>query len=175
MQMLKNIFNSDKKYYLELDEKNVPQSVKQAVKTAEKVADVVQDKAEQVVETVQDKAETATQSEASPQTAKVADAKPQTSAKQKASKKNVQKSAGESEQVTQSTPQNAGASSYEPPFWVAAMYKNSNSKVNKDGTPAESTFATDNLMPVVTKYRRTPGPSLNKFKDMARKSKAFKG
>jgi hypothetical protein len=67
-------------------------------------------------------------------------------------------------------PKNSGASSYDPPFWVAAMYKNNSSGRSNNGSE-EQTFATDNLMPTVTQYRRRPGPSLNKFKDMARQSR----
>ena len=191
MQMLKNIFNSEKKYFLELDDSKIPQPVKQAVKTAEKVADMAQNQAEKVADMAQNQAEKVAdivqdKVESKPvqkavqngkqavdqAVAQVDDAK----SKAKAVKKSVKKSASEAPKTTKpKTPQEAGASSYDPPFWVAAMYKNNTSKVNSDGTPAEQTFATDNLMPIATKSRRTPGPSLNKFKNMARQTKAFKG
>lgn len=65
-----------------------------------------------------------------------------------------------------------GASSYEEPFWVKAMYKN-NSSSNGNGNTGggEKTFATDNLLPIPSTYRRRPGPSLDKFKDMARQAR----
>ena len=215
MQMLKNLFKSKDKYYLELDE---------AVETAKKVGNVVQDKAadaleskpiQQAVETVKDVADVAqdklqsavgtdakTEAKAATESAKkkvesvAADAK----AEAKSAKNKVESVAADVKTEAKSTAKSAkktvkgnkatansngkspakaksaqnGASSYDPPFWVAAMYKKS-SGVNSDGTQAQQTFATDNLMPVMSKSRRRPGPSLNKFRDMANKAKTPKG
>ena len=54
------------------------------------------------------------------------------------------------------------------------MYNNS-SATNSNSKLGEQTFATDNLMPVGTKYRRRPGGSLNQFKAMAKQAKTPKG
>lgn len=73
--------------------------------------------------------------------------------------------------VSKATPASSnGASSYEEPFWVKAMYKNNGSSNGKT-EGGEKTFATDNLLPTPSNYRRRPGPSLNKFKDMARQAR----
>ena len=205
MQMLKKIFKSDKKYYLELpDEITESKPVQTAVKTAEKVADAVQDKASEVLDSkpakeavktakqvtnkAEDKAKDTLKSKPVKEAVKTAD-KAKEEVKEKVESKTVesktkinkkQKNAKQSdskkpEAKAKPSPQDAGASSFEPPFWVAAMYNNSNSNVNSDGTQAQPTFATENLMPVVTKTRRRPGPSLNKFKDMAKNAKTPKG
>ncbi len=57
------------------------------------------------------------------------------------------------------------------------MYNNNNSSSSNksNGSRAEQTFATDNLMPTITNSRRRPGPSLNKFKEMASKAKTPRG
>ena len=216
MQMLKKIFNSKDKYYLELDEAvetakkvgNVVQDkaadvleskpVQQAVETVKEVADVAQDKLQSAVST---DAKTEAKSAANKVKSVASDAKTEAKSAAKSAEKTVEsvasdakteaKSAAKSAEKTvegeqaakkdnsdsqsksQPSPQNAGASSFDPPFWVAAMYKNSSTDVNSDGTEAEQTFATDNLMPIITRTRRRPGPSLNKFKDMAKKAKNF--
>ena len=177
MQMLKKIFNSESKYYLELDEIQESQPVQAAVKTAKKAASVVQNQAEKVLESepVQQAVETTKQAADAAQdklqSAVNTEAKPQA----KSSKKDAEKSQKAPEAKAKPSPQDAGASSFEPPFWVAAMYNNSTTTAKSNGAQAEQTFATDNLMPTVTKYRRRPGPSLNKFKDMASKAKTPKG
>lgn len=166
MQMLKKIFNSENKYYLELDEIEESKPVQAAVKTAEKVLE--SKPVQQVVEATkeagdvaQDKLQSAVDTEAKPQ--------------EKSSQKDAAKSQKAPEAKVKSSPQDAGASSFDPPFWVAAMYNNSTTTANSDGTQPEQTFATDNLMPTITKYRRRPGPSLSKFKNMASKAKTPKG
>lgn len=63
-----------------------------------------------------------------------------------------------------------GKSSYEEPSWVQAMYKN-NGNGNGKVEAGEKTFATDNLLPIPSNYRRRPGPSLDKFKEMARQAR----
>ena len=45
-----------------------------------------------------------------------------------------------------------------------------NGKVPTQAEP-NRTFAPDNLMPIPTGTRRTPGPSMNNFRDMARQVK----
>ena len=200
MQMLKKLFNSDKKYYLELpDEIEESKPVQAVVETAEKLGSAVKEQASAVKEQAskvldsqpaqkaEEKAKKAgdvAQKQASKvveQPAQKAeevakDKLPQDNKETQAKSKTDQKSdkSKQTQQQTKTSPQDAGASSFDPPFWVAAMYKNSDTSVNSDGTQAEQTFATDNLMPVVTKSRRRPGPSLNKFKDMANKAKTPK-
>ena len=179
MQMLKKIFNSDNKYYLELDELKDSEVVQTALKTAEKATEVVKEKAveiaksepvqevvktaEEAVETAQNKLESAIATQGKPGQAK------STTAKGKASKNSKVAESQAVKKEIKATPQN-GASSFEPPFWVAAM-KNTNS-TNNNGQMAEATFAaSDNLMPITTKYRRRPGGSLAKFRAMAKTAK----
>ena len=186
--MLKKIFNSDSKYYLELpDEIEESKPVQAVVKTAEKVSNVVQEKATEVLESkpAQQAAETAKKTkdvaqdklESANKTAKktkdVAQDKLESASKTetKSNKEGEAKSNKEAQAKAKPSPKDAGASSFDPPFWVAAMYKNNSTDANSDGTQAEQTFATDNLMPIINKSRRRPGPSLNKFKDMASKTK----
>lgn len=178
MQMLKKIFNSDNKYYLELDELKDSEVVQSALKTAEKAAEVVKEKAveiaksepvqevvktaEEAVETAQDKLESAIATQAKSTKA--------TTTKGKASKNSKVAESQAAKKEVKTTPQN-GASSFEPPFWVAAMSK-TNSTNNSNGQMAEATFAaSDNLMPITTKYRRRPGGSLAKFRAMAKTAK----
>jgi hypothetical protein len=175
MQMLKKIFNSDNKYYLELDELKDSEVVQTALKTAEKATEVVKEKAveiaksepvQEVVETAQNKLESAIATQGKPGQAKSTKA---TTAKGKASKNSKVAESQVAKKEVKATPQN-GASSFEPPFWVAAM-KNTNS-TNNNGQMAEATFAaSDNLMPITTKYRRRPGGSLAKFRAMAKTAK----
>ena len=185
MQMLKNLFNSDKKYYLELDNVKDSQVVQNVVQTATEVADTVKEKATEVaksepvketvkaaekgVESAQEQLASVTNEEKSAQTKAV---KTKAKAKSKQNGKVAQTTV--EEQKTKATPKNSGASSFEPPFWVAAMYKN-NGSTKSNGKVGEETFATDNLMPTVTNYRRRPGASLAKFKDMARKARTPRG
>lgn len=198
--MLKKIFNRDSKYYLELDEIEESKPVQAVVQTAQKAKTVVQEKTTDVLESeplekaaktaqqakdlvqdkiqdvVPDQLQSATTTEAKPKTKPQAKKSQTSSNNKKASQKNKE-GASKSEKQAQAKPTdtNSGASSYEPPFWVAAMYNNNSSGGNSDGSQAETTFATDNLMPIMTKYRRRPGPSLNKFKNMARGAKTPKG
>lgn len=181
MQMLKKMFNSDSKYYLELDEAAESKAVQETVKAAKKTASVVQEKTAEVIESkpVQ-KAVKAAKETANAGQEKLESVAKDGENKAKSAKNAVKgqadkKDSSPSQAQTKPSPKNAGASSFDPPFWVAAMYNNSSAAVNEDGTRAEQTFATDNLMPTVTKSRRRPGPSLNKFKDMASKAKTPKG
>lgn len=232
--MLKKLFNSDKKYYLELDEIKDSEVVQSAAKTAEKTTIVVKEKTSEVtksqpvqgvvktateaVEVAQDKLTSVTESQPVQGVVKTATeaaeaaqdkltsllptddqpgdtnkSKPvetkQDSAKAKSDQNTKAKASGKSKQNDQVTKEsvgksknkpnkqtqpdgkNSGASSDEPPFWVAAMYNNSSSNTNGNGQMAEQTFAPDNLMPTVSKYRRRPGGSLAKFKDMAKQAR----
>jgi hypothetical protein len=191
MQMLKKLFNSDKKYYLELDEIKDSEIVQSAVKTAEKAADVVKDKvadvansqpvqsavktAEKAADAAQDKLASVVTTETN-QTPIQANSKQNNKTKANTKAKQNGKVAPASatksnEKQTQPSLKDSGASSFDPPFWVAAMYNNNGSGTNSDGQMAEQTFATDNLMPTATKYRRRPGGSLSKFRDMAKQAK----
>ena len=199
MQMLKKLFNSDKKFYLELDEIKESEVVQTAVKTASKAADVVKETASDVAssqpvqqavtkakdvlddrqETAEaklDKAEAKSQSEAKAklETKSKQNQKDRTKSEAK-SKQNGKQADTQEAEKSAPTLENSGASSFDPPFWVAAMYNNNDSNKNGNGRVVEETFATDNLMPIITKYRRRPGGSLNKFKDMAKQAKTPKG
>jgi hypothetical protein len=147
MQMLKKLFNSESKYHLELDETESSAEVQAEVKIAEKAT----------AATAQDNGTPAIAS--NDQSGKTKS--PKAAAKKQVAKKEVQPLAKKS-----------AASSYEPPFWVAAMNNtNSNGSSNGSGQGAEVTFASDNLMPTISKYRRLPGGSLAKFRDMAKTAK----
>lgn len=181
MQMLKKLLNSDSKYFLELDETKDSEAVQTTVKTAKQTTKVVQEKAadvvesepvqevvktaDEVVETGKEKAASAL-SESSPATATE-----NKSSQKKSTKKSTSKDKASKNGKVAKTPQSAGASSYEPPFWVAAMSNTNNGKINSNGQMTEATFADDNLMPTITKYRRRPGGSLAKFKEMAKTAK----
>lgn len=170
MGIFKNPFNSDKKYYLELDEAKDSK----AVKAATEVANTVKEKAEAVVETAQEEV-TSIVTEEKPEQAKPVAAKAKAKkSTAKSKKKGKTATSTTTTQSTKTTVKKSGASSYEPPFWVAAMYNSngsaaSNGGASSNGAATDSeTFATSNLMPTVTNYRRRPGGSLNKFKDMAK-------
>lgn len=196
MQMLKKLFKSNDKFHLELDEIKDSEVVQTAVETASKAADAVKEKASEVAssqpvkeavkattdvaESAQDKLASALGTEEKPSEAKSTPAKAQPKENKKAPAK--ESTASKNGKATESTPEtestpgstNTGASSYEPPFWVAAMYNTNNSATNNNGQVAEQTFATDNLMPTPTKFRRRPGGSLDKFKNMAKQAKTPK-
>ncbi|HEY9771179.1 MAG TPA: hypothetical protein V6C71_22245 [Coleofasciculaceae cyanobacterium] len=192
MQMLKKLFNSNSKYYLELDEIKESEVVQTAVKTAEKAVEVVKEKASEVANSepvkeavktageVQDKLSSGITEEKPAETKSAKSAKPKATAKTKSNKSKQNGRVAESSEETKETKktaptlEKAGASSFEQPFWVAAMYNNS-STTNSNGKVGEQTFATDNLMPTMTKYRRRPGGSLNQFKAMAKQAKSRKG
>ena len=74
---------------------------------------------------------------------------------------------------TKPTPvSSSSSSSWDQPFWVKAMYNSSSSNgSNGQVEGGQQTFATDNLLPTPSASRRRPGPSLNKFKEMARQAK----
>jgi hypothetical protein len=172
MGMLKKLFNSKNKYYLELDEVKGSKPVQTVVQTANKVAEVVKEKAADAAESkpVQEAVKT------TKEVRDVAQEKLQSATDTKAKpKQQNNKVAAKSQEQTATkpapAPKNSGASSYDPPFWVAAMYKNNSSNDSNPNGRVGQTFATENLMPTVTQYRRRPGPSLNKFKDMVRKSR----
>ncbi|MEO1672452.1 MAG: hypothetical protein AAFR77_17040, partial [Cyanobacteria bacterium J06631_2] len=176
------LFSSENKYYLELDEIKDSEVVQTAVKTAEKTTQVVKEKAQEIAksEPVQEVVSTACEAVGNAQdklssaiTTDEADTKKpaQKSVKGKAAKNGKVAAPTEKEQKPKATPQNSGASSFDPPFWVAAMNNTNKKATDSNGQVSEGTFATDNLMPTMTKYRRRPGGSLDKFKDMAKTAK----
>ncbi|MGF1542626.1 MAG: hypothetical protein ACFCU5_19640 [Pleurocapsa sp.] len=155
MSLIKKLFGSKgEKFYLELEE-TATSVAGEAKKQIDKVTDS---------QPVQDATETATEV--------VQEAKKQVNSATTTKKPSGKKSQKTQQEERPATATN-GASSWEPPFWVKAMYNNSSS--NGKATNSEQTFATDNLMPTITTSRRRPGPSLNKFKDMASKAKTPKG
>lgn len=204
MQMLKKIFSSDNKYYLELkDEVENSEVVQTAVKTAEKTAEAVKEKAQAVaksepvqsavktageaVETAQDKVASAIATEEKPsevKPAKQAEGKAKQKGADKSTKADKAKQNGkagapqaaekEGQKEAKPTVENSGASSFDPPFWVAAMNNTNKNSANGNAQAVEQTFATDNLLPIANKYRRRPGGSLDKFKDMAKSAKTPK-
>jgi hypothetical protein len=156
MQMLKKIFSSDDKYHLVLDETESSEAVKAEV-------------APKAVNTPKVKVTTAATAE---DNVGPAIAKDKKSGQKKSPKAAAKPQVAKQEVQPTPTPKKSAASSYEPPFWVAAM-NNTNNKdsSNGSGQGVEATFASDNLMPAITKYRRVPGASLAKFKAMAKTAK----
>ncbi len=173
MQMLKKIFNSNNKYYLELDELKDSEVVQTALKTAEKATETVKEKAVKIAqsEPVQEAIKTAGEAVETTQdklASAIATEEKSIATKGKASK-NGKVTESKTAKAQPNPAQQNGASSFEPPFWVAAM--NNTNTSNSNGQAKEATFASDNLMPTITKYRRRPGASLAKFKDMAKMAK----
>jgi hypothetical protein len=196
MQMLKKLFNSENKFHLELDEIKESEAVQTAVKTASKAADTVKEKASDLADSqavqkavtiakdvVSDEKDTPSKSNKSQDKPEAKSGKTQkpeaksAKAKDKPEAKTQQngKQADTPTQETAPSLENSGASSFDPPFWVAAMYNTNDSDRNSEGETAQSTFATDNLMPIGSKFRRRPGGSLDKFKKMAKQTKTPKG
>ncbi len=169
--MLNKLFNFGKKsngYYLELDESKestngkvatVTKAVEQKLTSAK---EVVEEKAVSAKEIVEEKV--ASTKEVVEEVVVEAKAKSKTT---KNRAKNTQKTPEQTTAKTNTT--NSGASSWEQPFWVKAMYQKSAS--NGRDRNSEATFATDHLMTTGNGSRRRPGPSLNKFKEMASRAK----
>ena len=185
--MLKKLFSSENKYFLELKESDAVQTAVETTKkvasaakeTASEVVDVAQEKLESAVSTEEKPAESKVKTEAKPKQVEVKPAKSEAKDKAKAKEKPAPPQAkveqnGSAKDSEAQTVGNTGASSYDPPFWVAAMYNNDSKETNGNGR-AEQTFAPENLMPIATKFRRRPGGSLDKFKDMAKQAKTPKG
>ncbi|MEL6929611.1 MAG: hypothetical protein AAFO95_13365 [Cyanobacteria bacterium J06600_6] len=175
MQMLKKLLSPEKKYYLELDEAKESEAVQTVAKAAEKTTEAVKEKAQEVVqsEPVQSVVKTAGAAIDTAQE-KVASAKAELAPAKKNGKAPSPEAQEQLAKPAKSTPQNAGASSFDPPFWVAAMNNTNNKTTDSNGVVEGETFAENNLMPVLTKYRRRPGGSLNRFKDMAKSAKTPK-
>lgn len=130
-----------KGYYLELDESQ------ESKKTEEVVAAPPQPEVEKKAEVVEEK-------KAEP-----------VKAKKTTSKKKSVKEAAPAAPATTSSSQ----PSWDAPEWVKAMYDtSSNGKFQKQ---EETTFAPNNLMPIPSKSRRKPGPSMSMFMKMAREAK----
>jgi hypothetical protein len=143
---------------------------KAAVEKTKKVEEAVAEKTAPVKEAVAETV-TAAQTAVAEKTAPVK-APAQTKSK-KAKKSKAAKNTTEPTQVTPVATKapSAGASTYEQPFWVKVMYEKSSSNGNGKAGSSEQTFATDYLITTTNGYRRRPGPSLNKFKAMASKTK----
>ncbi len=167
--MLGKILNIGKKkeFYLTIDETQeaVSDAVETISETVTEVATETVSKVKEVVESapnpeeiVEPTVEVATKSTKTKATKKTAKAKSKVATKPQSEKKPA-------------APVYSGASSWEEPFWVKAMYKTSSSDTdNGTAENTNKTFATDYLL-VKSTSRRRPGPSLNKFKDMVSKKK----
>jgi hypothetical protein len=201
MSLIKKLFGSKgEKFYLELEETATEaaeqakkqinkvteaQPIQNAAQTATELVQEAKKQADRVTETKPVEKAAATAKKVARKSKKQADRVTETKPVEKAAttakkvvedKKQPVKSTNSSKQTPDkpTTVANNGASSWEQPFWVKAMYNNNNSS-NGKAASSQETFATDNLMPTVTKYRRRPGPSLTKFKDMASKAKTPRG
>ena len=160
--MIKKLFGGkSNEFFLEIDEtgNNQTTAIKEEAKQPEPVAETKEEakQPEPVAETKEE--------EKQPEPVQAKSAKKS----KKTSVKNNKKSTPTAP-APSPTP-SGSASSWEQPFWVKTMYKNNSSNGNGKTAGGEQTFATDNLMPTPSTYRRRPGPSLNKFKEMARQAK----
>ncbi len=162
--MLGKIFNRGKKneFYLEINEtegtSSTVEETEAKVETATEVEKVTESapSPEATVEAVEAK------TVSKPTTVK-ASKKPQKGKSSTSTKKETGSKPA--------APVSASASSWEQPFWVKAMYNNASSDSSQSTeTETQPTFATNYLMSQ-SSSRRRPGPSLNKFKDMARQKK----
>lgn len=68
---------------------------------------------------------------------------------------------------TETAPKPASDTQWDQPEWVKVMYKNT----TVEASSQPKSFASENMLPTPTTSRRRPGPSLNKFMDMARQVK----
>ena len=164
--MIKKLFGGkSNEFFLELDEtgKNQATETKAEEKQLEPVAVATEEKQPEPAATQEP--------EKQPE---VVETKSATKSK-KTSIKNRKKKATKTAVTPSPTPtpvSSSSTSSWEPPFWVKAMYNSSSSNgSNGKVEGGEQTFATDNLLPTPSTFRRRPGPSLNKFKEMARQAK----
>jgi hypothetical protein len=186
--MLDKLFGGKSKkqngFYLELKEditesvNNIVPAVKETVgEKVSAVKETVEEKVSAVKETVEEKVSAVKETveekiaDNKPTSTKVVEEKKnKTPTKKKAAKKASAKSSEKpsTESNNGQVPQVSSSASYsETPAWVKAMYK----KNTQNEAESETTFATDNLMPLPNRSRRRPGPSLNMFKDMARQAK----
>ena len=177
--MIKKLFGGKSDgFFLELDESenSQPTETKVEEKQPEPTAVATEEKppepaATQEPEKQPEPAAVATE-EKPPEAPEAAEAKSAKKSK-KTSIKNRKKTATKTAATPspKTTPVSSG-SKYEPPFWVKAMYNSSSSNgSNGQVEGGQQTFATDNLLPTPSASRRRPGPSLNKFKEMARQAK----
>ncbi len=159
LNKLKNLIggNSDG-FYLEIDENDsqpTPEQTKTAPPEKQKQPDPVAE---------------APVAETKPEPVAQQSTKKSTKTSVKSKKKTSAETAPTAKPVASAS---SSTSSWEQPAWVKAMYNNNSSSSNGNGSSVggEQTFATDNLLPTPSNYRRRPGPSLDKFKEMARQAK----
>jgi len=142
-----NLFGGKKKngYYLELDESQ--SSEPEAAPVAETVVAPVK--------------------EEKPATVTVAPISAQEPKPEPVAAKSGKK--GKAKKSVKATSVKSVAIQWEPPEWVKAIKNYSdNSQVKEE--LSEGLFASKYLMPTPINSRRVPGPSMNKFRDMARKT-----
>lgn len=152
---------SNGKYFLELNETED----KQSTSTSEAPTEAVEEKKPEPVkaEAIEEpkaepvEAEAVEEPKAEPVKAEAVEKKKPEPVKAKSAKK------GKKSVKTAPAPVAAPVVEQEP-AWVKALYKNTNSKAEKE----DPTFAPNHLMPLATP-RRLPGPSMNPFMDMAQK------
>jgi hypothetical protein len=192
--MLNKLFKSGKKsksngYYLQLDESKeatngkVAEIAQAVVEKTAPVKEVAAEKTASVKEAVAEKAapvKAAVKETVAATQAAVAEApapvKTAAKTKSKSKKSKKSKTPATATNNTQAAPVatktiSPKASTYEEPFWVKVMYEKNNSNGSGKSGSSEQTFATDYLITSTNGYRRRPGPSLNKFKAMASKTK----
>lgn len=167
--MLGKILNLGKKkeFYLTLEETQETGSTVAELPTevaAETATEVATEAPTEVTEVIESAPVPEAEAKPEPKSTKTKGSKKRAKAKSKVTAKPP------SEKKT-AAPAYSGASSWEQPFWVKAMYNSSGSNTgNGTSTESEKTFATDYLL-VQSSSRRRPGPSIDKFKNMVGKKK----
>ena len=135
-------------YFLELDESEGTQAVASAPAAPSKPVEEMQPEPVKTAQPVEEK--------------KTEPVKAQSTKNKKTKKKSNQ-----APSVSSKVPE------WEQPAWVKAIKNYSNNGKAESESESESgmTFATQYLMPIPSNSRRRPGPSLNKFREMARQAK----
>ncbi len=135
-------------YFLELDESEGTQAVASAPAAPSKPVEEMQPEPVKTAQPVEEK--------------KTEPVKAQSTKNKKTKKKSNQ-----APSVPSKVPE------WEQPAWVKAIKNYSNNGKAESESESESgmTFATQYLMPTPSNSRRRPGPSLNKFREMARQAK----
>ena len=147
-------------YFLELDESEGTQAVASAPAAPSKPVEEMQPEPVKTAEIVE---------EIKPEPVKTAqpveEKKPEPIKAQSTKKKKTKKKSVQAPSVPSKVPEG------EQPAWVKAINNYSNNGKLESESESGMTFATQYLMPTPSNSRRRPGPSLNKFREMARQAK----
>ena len=147
-------------YFLELDESEGTQAVASAPAAPSKPVEEMQPEPVKTAEIVEE-----TKPEPVKTAQPVEEKKPEPVKAQSTKKKKTKKKSTQAASVPSKVPE------WEQPAWVKAIKNYSNNGKAESESESGMTFATQYLMPIPSNSRRRPGPSLNKFREMARQAK----